>query len=189
MKDVSLNYTPLHTPNKFNIKSFMGSNILALVVGLSIISYMYFNNKIATEKQTSSIQASENSTICEENPLSNPNNITVTSATMEREINIGEIVDIDSITFEWELVENAEFYYIYLHEEARKLNEIIDPASLGVIANENKYTFEDLKSNQTYYLYIRSKGYDQSLGMVYPTPDNCNIFIPSKPIFYFKTEI
>ncbi|MDO8609059.1 MAG: fibronectin type III domain-containing protein [bacterium] len=191
------NFTPL--PSKLNIvndksstvfKSF-AINSISLFLGITVVLFMLILRESNTPKTTSS-QASEPTPIpCTFNKVTLPTNIIAGVKTFNKFQNISsnETIQTDSISFWWDSAEDINKYYVLLSDkDSSDPNVKINMLKDGVSTTQPFYTFDSLKPNTTYNLYIRSQNTKGELSFIYPTPNNCNFAYQTISLFKFKTK-
>lgn len=190
----SKNYTPLPpallnppTPGHSNRGKFIAINVLSFFVAFSIVSLAYVT-KMNSQQQSINSYAADPAHKCLKGIVENPQTVKGTTVVDNKIIDIksGDKVTSTQITLEWEKVPGAEMYYVSLNQDpGTEVLPKTDPVLDGQVTKENKYTFTNLRPNTTYYLYVRSKGFNNSLGLTVPTPGMCDYVVPAKPIFSF----
>jgi hypothetical protein len=190
----SKNYTPLPaslinppTIGHTNRGKFIAINVLSFFVAFSVVSLAYVT-KMNSQQQSINSFAADPAHKCLKGIVENPAIVKGTSVIDNKIIDIkaGDKVTSSQVTLEWDKVPGVEMYYVTLNQDpGTDLLPKTDPILDGKVTKENKFTFTSLRPNTTYYLYVRSKGFNKSLGLTVPTPGMCDYVVPAKPIFSF----
>lgn len=181
-----LNLKKLNKSSKKDIVKYVGFNLASIGVGLAFVLSFYIYRQIYNP-QTNTTKASEGQGICF--PLTPRNPTSVKAYSNSIEVNFGEEISENEITFKWNPVNNATNYYVGISDKKpEEINYRYDPGQTGFKVNDTQYTFKDLKPKTTYYFYVRSINKDGKFGFAFPTPGNCNYGLAAMSTFSFSTK-
>jgi len=107
------------------------------------------------------------------------------------EIASGTKIKPQTVKFEWEQIAGVKSYFFHLSTKAEDISlghyDIVDPAREGTEVQDNHFDVSTLKPGVTYYAFVRSKDSQNHLGLTYPTPGNCKLYIPAAHTFSLQT--
>lgn len=177
--------------NKTTVLMNLGAFLSAfLVIGMYYVTQLNSGAPRTVNTQAAALPTPQKCVTGVLNPATASASIQVKST--EKQVNIGDTITTDEITFTWPDAAGAKHYYAVVSEDDGKPFPTTDPVRDGKKVTKPTITIRDLKPNTEYYLYVRSVSNIKELGgmrtaLVYPTPGNCDIFYPADSIFRFKT--